>query len=102
MEDSKKILVHNAMLETYNFVNKLYWISIITVLSILCTTLILSQNETKHIKLALLHAESVGAVLILMVLSVARSTTALKVLTILSAAFFCGVCLCTISLLDFF
>jgi len=102
MEDSKKILIQNAMLETYNFVNKLFWISVLTVLGILCTTLILSQTETKHIKLAILHAESAGAVLILMVLTVARSTTALKVLTILSSAFFCGVCLCTISLLDFF
>jgi hypothetical protein len=102
MDDKKKILTQNAMLETYNFVNKIYWVSVVGVLSILCTTLILSQTETTHIKIAILHAESAGAILLLMVLSVARSTTALKVLIIMASTFFGGICLCTISLLDFF
>lgn len=98
----KKVLTQNAMVETYQFVNKVYWLTVVYMIGLNCTTIILSLSETKHIKLALLHTETGASLLLLMVLFVARVTTALKVLTIIGSAFFGGICLCTISLLDFF
>tara|TARA_B110000261_G_C13097459_1_gene362660 strand:+ start:2214 stop:2516 length:303 start_codon:yes stop_codon:yes gene_type:complete len=98
----KKGLTQNAMMETYQFVNTVYWLTVACMLGLNCTTIVLSLSETKHIKLALLHAETAASFLLLLVLFVARLTTELKVLTIMACSFFGGICLCTISLLDFF
>jgi len=101
MEDTKKILAQNAMLETYNFVNKVYWVCVVCLATLCTLALIMTRTETQHIKLALLNVTSVGSVVLLMIMSISRSTTALKVLTIVASAFFCGMCIGIINLISF-
>ena len=90
MEDRKKILSHNTMLETYRFVGKTYWISVLTMLVIGAAITIEAIQEEDRQRRGLLYASGGGTILFLIVLSIARSTTALKVVTILGSAFFAG------------
>tara|TARA_B110000858_G_scaffold147769_1_gene167872 strand:- start:3355 stop:3651 length:297 start_codon:yes stop_codon:yes gene_type:complete len=97
MEDQKKILSHNAMVETYLFVNKTFWISIISMVALLCAVVMISNNEKDPIKLTALHASGIGCLVFLMVLSISRSTTALKVVTIIGSSFYAGLMVCILT-----
>lgn len=89
------------MLETYTFVNKVYWVCVACLITLCSITLIMTQSETQNIKIALLNIGTVGSIVLLMILSISRSTTALKVLTIMTSAFFCGMCIGIINLIAF-
>lgn len=93
-EGSKKILAHNAMVETYSFVNKTYWISIVWMVSLLGAVMMIANNEKDPIKLTALHASGTGCFVFLIVLSISRSTTALKVVTIIGSSFYAGLMVC--------
>jgi hypothetical protein len=93
-EGSKKILAHNAMIETYSFVNKTYWISIVWMVSLLGAVMMIANNEKDPIKLTALHASGTGCFVFLIVLSISRSTTALKVVTIIGSSFYAGLMVC--------
>lgn len=95
-EDSKKILAHNAMVETYSFINKTYWISIVWMISLLCAVVMIANNEKDPIKLTGLHATGTGCLVFLIVLSISRSTTALKVVTIVGSSFYAGLMVCSL------
>lgn len=94
MEDSKKVLARNAMVETYSFVNKTYWICVVGMLSLLGAIVMLTVNEHDTIKLTGLHASGTGCLVFVIVLSISRSTTALKVVTIIGASFYAGLMVC--------
>lgn len=94
MEDSKKVLAHNAMVETYSFVNKTYWICVVGMLSLLGAIVMLTANERDPLKLTGLHASGTGCLVFIIVLSISRSTTALKVVTIIGASFYAGLMVC--------
>ena len=96
-EDSKKILAHNAMVETYAFVNKTFWISILSMLSLLCAVAMIANNEKDPIKLTALHASGIGCLAFLAVLYISRSTTALKVVTIIGSSFYAGLMVCILT-----
>ena len=90
MEDRKKILSHNTMQETYHFVNKTYWISVMAMLVLGAAITLETMQEEDRRRRGLLYGSGGGVILFLIVLSIARSTTALKVVTILGSAFFAG------------
>jgi len=94
MEDSKKVLAHNAMVETYSFVNKTYWICVVGMLSLLGAIVMLTVKERDPLKLTGLHASGTGCLVFIIVLSISRSTTALKVVTIIGASFYAGLMVC--------
>lgn len=94
MEDSKKVLAHNAMVETFSFVNKTYWICVVGMLSLLGAIVMLTANERDPLKLTGLHASGTGCLVFIIVLSISRSTTALKVVTIIGASFYAGLMVC--------
>lgn len=94
MEDSKKVLARNAMVETYSFVNKTYWICVVGILSLMAAIVMLTANESDPAKLTGLHASGTGCLVFLVVLSISRSTTALKVVTIIGASFYAGLMVC--------
>tara|TARA_B110000091_G_C13575426_1_gene374167 strand:+ start:138 stop:431 length:294 start_codon:yes stop_codon:yes gene_type:complete len=94
MEDSKKVLAHNAMVETYSFVNKTYWICVVGILALMGAIVVLTTNERDPLKLTGLHASGTGCLVFLIVLSISRSTTALKVVTIIGASFYAGLMVC--------
>tara|TARA_B110000858_G_C17708731_1_gene429509 strand:- start:584 stop:874 length:291 start_codon:yes stop_codon:yes gene_type:complete len=94
--DSKKVLAHNAMVETYSFVNKTYWICVVGILALMGAIVVLTANERDPLKLTGLHASGTGCLVFLIVLSISRSTTALKVVTIIGASFYAGLMVCSL------
>lgn len=82
LDDKKKILAHNAMVETHSFVQKMYYVSIFAILGLIVT--LCAQKITPTIPLA-----SAGGWLIVLIMS--AYTTALKVLAIVGTAFFIGI-----------
>jgi len=92
--DSEKVLAHNAMVETYSFVNKTYWICVVGILALMGAIVVLTANERDPLKLTGLHASGTGCLVFLIVLSISRSTTALKVVTIIGASFYAGLMVC--------
>ncbi len=88
------MLAHNAMVETYSFVNKTYWICVVGILALMGAIVVLTTNERDPLKLTGLHASGTGCLVFLIVLSISRSTTALKVVTIIGASFYAGLMVC--------
>jgi len=88
------VLAHNAMVETYSFVNKTYWICVVGILALMGAIVVLTTNERDPLKLTGLHASGTGCLVFLIVLSISRSTTALKVVTIIGASFYAGLMVC--------
>lgn len=88
------MLAHNAMVETYSFVNKTYWICVVGILALMGAIVVLTANERDPLKLTGLHASGTGCLVFLIVLSISRSTTALKVVTIIGASFYAGLMVC--------
>ena len=84
MEDRKKILHTNAMLETYLFVGKMYWVSIVSLLVLL--SLLFLVQDTR-----LVRSRAVAVTMTLLTLAVARTTTELKVIAIFAASFVVGI-----------
>jgi len=94
MEDSKKVLARNAMVETYSFVNKTYWICVVGILALMGAIVVLTANERDPLKLTGLHASGTGCLVFLTVSSISISTTALKVATVIGASFYAGLMVC--------